>query len=66
MVCESLFVLIGSVCSWTVEEMSDDVEGDPPLMNFFLMVRYAKNGISVRLYVRPDILTVSRTLAQVR
>ena len=57
-------VSIGSILSWTFEGMSGDVEDDT-LVNFFLIHRYAENGVSVRLYVRPDILTVSRTLEQV-
>jgi hypothetical protein len=49
----------------TDEEMSDDKEEDS-FVNFFLIHRYALYGVSVRLYVRPDILIVSRTFAQVR
>ena len=55
----------GSFSSLTDEEMSDDEEEDS-FVNFFLILRYALYGVSVRLYVRPDILIVSRTFAQVR
>ena len=48
-----------------LDDVFDDVVGEKPLMNFFLIERYALYGVSVRLYVRPDSLIVSRTLEQV-
>ena len=48
------------------EDVLDDLVGENPLVNFFLIQRKAENGVSVKLYVMPDSLTVSRTLAQVR
>ena len=47
------------------EDVLEDVVGEKPLVNFFLIERYALYGVSVRLYVRPDSLTVSRTFEQV-
>ena len=45
--------------------MLDDVVVEKPLVNFFLIDRYALYGVSVKLFMRPDSLTVSRTFAQV-
>ena len=48
-----------------LNDVIDGVVGEKPLMNFFLIERYALLSVSVRLYVRPDSRTVSRTLEQV-
>ena len=45
--------------------MLDGVVGENSLVNLFLIHRYALYSVSVKLYVRPDSLTVSRTFEQV-
>ena len=47
------------------EDVLEGVIGEKPLVNFFLIERYTLYGVSVRLYVWPDSLTVSRTFEQV-
>ena len=55
MSCQSFFV--------SAEDVFDAL-GENPLVNFFLIRRYALYGVSVKLYVKPDSLTVSRSFAQ--
>ena len=47
------------------KDVLDDVVVENPLVNFFFIHRYALYGVSVKLYVRPDSLTVSRTFTHV-
>ena len=46
------------------KDILDNVVVENPLVNFFLIRRYALYGVSVKLYVKPDSLTVSRSFAQ--
>ena len=53
----------------SAEDVLDDVLYDVvvenPLVNFFLIHWYALYGVYVKPFLRPDILTVSGTFAQV-